>query len=107
MIESQPRPEWSDLPRPGCENVEFRVLLVKDDLAVANLRFRRNATIDKHDAPFNIDVICIAGSGFVLIGEDTFGIKEGDTVRWPKDKQHCLWTEDTEMETIMIERHGS
>jgi quercetin dioxygenase-like cupin family protein len=104
-IEKQPKPEWSPLPRPGCVNVEFRVLLGSDDLAIANLKFQQNATIDEHDADFDIDVLCIAGSGFTSIDDDDFPISEGETVRWPKGKMHCLWTIDTTMETIMVERH--
>lgn len=105
-VESQPRPDWSTLPREGCANVEARVLLAKDGLAVANLRFGRDATIDRHDAPFDIDVICVAGSGFASIDDDEFPIKAGQTVRWPRNRGHCLWTTDDTMETIMIERHG-
>ena len=104
--ERQPRPEWSHLPRQGCENVEARVLLVKDGLVIANLRFAHNATIDRHDAPFDVDVICVSGSGFTSVGEDEFAISAGQTIRWPKHQDHCLWTTDDTMETIMVERHG-
>ena len=105
MIESQPKPDWAELPRPGCENVSFRVLLAKDGLAIANLRFAANATIDRHDAPFDIDVICIAGSGLTSIGDEVQSIAAGQTIRWPKHTDHCLWTDGSEMETLMIERH--
>lgn len=105
MIDQQPKPHWAVLPRPGCENVKFRLLLNKDGLAVANLRFSENATIDRHDAPFDIDVICLSGTGFTSIDDDTATISAGETVRWPRGKQHCLWTEDAPMETLMVERH--
>lgn len=107
MIESQPKPIWAELPRPGCKNVRFRVLLVKDNLAIANLRFSKDATIDRHEAPFEIDVICIEGRGCTSIDDETFTIEAGQTIRWPKGREHCLWTEGEEMETIMVERHGS
>lgn len=107
MIESQPKPEWADLPRPGCKNVRFRVLLANEDLAVANLRFSNKATIDRHDAPFEIDVLCLEGSGYASIEDEVFPIKAGQTIRWPKSKEHCLWTDGEEMETIMVERHGT
>lgn len=105
-IEKQPRPEWSPLPREGCRNVEGRVFLARDGLAIANLRFGQNATIDKHDAPFDIDVICIAGSGFASVDEEEFRLAAGETIRWPKHQDHCLWTTDDTMETLMVERHG-
>ena len=107
IIEAQPKPDWAVLPRPGCENVEFRVLLGKDKLSVANLRFAESATIDKHSAPFEIDVLCMAGSGFTSLDDDVAPISAGESIRWPAGKQHCLWTETTTMETIMIERHDT
>jgi len=63
-IESQPRPNWTILPRAGCKGVEAR------------------------------------------IGDATFEIRQGQNVRWPRDVQHCLWTTDDTMETIMVERHA-
>jgi len=105
-VEKQPRPEWSPLPREGCDNVEARVLLARDGLAIANLRFGEGATIDRHDAPFDVDVLCVAGSGFTSVGDETFPIAQGETIRWPRNQQHCLWTVDTTMETIMVERYG-
>lgn len=103
--ESQPRPEWESLPREGCRNVEFRVLLFKDGIVIANLRFGRNATIDRHDAPFDIDVICMSGSGFASVDDEAFALVAGQTIRWPRNRDHCLWTADDTMETIMVERH--
>lgn len=107
MVEAQPKPNWAVLPRPGCKNVEFRVLLGKDKLSIANLKFAENATIDKHAAPFEIDVLCIAGSGYTSIDDTSFPIAAGETIRWPAGKMHCLWTEDTTLETLMIERHDT
>ena len=105
-IENQPRPDWAPLPRVGCEGIEFRVFLAKEGLGIANLRFSENATIDKHSAAFDIDVICLSGSGFVSVGDEVFTFEAGQTIRWPKDIDHCLWTEQTTMETLMIERRG-
>ena len=104
MIESQPKPDWAPLPREGCRNVEFRALLQKSGLALANLRFSENATIDPHDAPFDIDVVCLSGRGFILIGEETFPFEAGQTARWPNGVMHCLHTTDSTMETLMVER---
>ena len=106
MIGKQPKPDWSPLPRPGCENVEFRVLLASDGLAIANLRFQSKATIDRHDAAFDIDVICVSGLGFTSIDDKVSSLSAGETVRWSKGREHCLWTDGEPMETIMVERHG-
>lgn len=106
-IESQPRPDWGTLPREGCVGVEFRVFLAKDGLGIANLRFAEGATIDKHSAVFDIDVVCLSGSGFVSVGDEVFAFEAGQTIRWPKDIDHCLWTEKSTMETLMVERRLS
>jgi len=92
---------------PGCKNVEFCVLLSKHGLSVADRQFGQNANIDAHDAIWNIDVIWLSGLGFARIGSETYPFRSRQTVRWPKDTIHCLWTEATEMETLIIERHGA
>ena len=106
-ITPQPRPDWSDLLRPGCRGVRFRVLLHREGLAVANLRFQPGATIDEHDAPYDIDVMCTSGAGYFSIDGDTFSLCAGQSAVWPRGKLHRLWTGDDEMETIMLERVGA
>jgi quercetin dioxygenase-like cupin family protein len=107
MIEPQPKPDWAPLPRQGAYGVEFRVLLRTEGLFLANLRFGRAAAIDRHSAPHEIDVICVSGSGFTSVGDDEHGFHAGQTIRWPANVDHCLWTTDDSMETIMVERYGA
>lgn len=107
MIQAQPKPDWAPVPRQGVRGVEFRVLLGGDGILLANLRFGRSATIDRHSAPHEIDVICVAGSGLTSVGDDAYSIHAGQTVRWPANVDHCLWTDDDSMETIMVERYGA
>lgn len=107
MIQAQPKPEWAPLPRQGTQRVEFRVLLGTDGIFLANLRFDKSATIDRHSAPHEIDVICISGSGFASIGDDEYAIEAGQTIRWPANIDHCLWTTNDSMETVMVERYGA
>jgi len=99
-----PRPEWSPLPRPGCVGVEGRVLLAADGLVAATLRLSPHATIDEHDAPFPVDVVCLSGSGFTSVDGESAPIRSGQTVRWPAHQLHRLWTEDDGMTTLMLER---
>ena len=106
MIYRQPKPDWASLPRPDCVNVEFRVLLEIDGIMLANLRFSGNATIE-HDAPHDIDVVCISGSGFTSIGSETFSISAGETVQWPRNTDHRLWTDSSRMKTLMVERYDA
>lgn len=98
-----PRPDWSPLPYEGCVGVEGKVLLRSPTLALALLRFERGGTIHEHDAPTDIDVVCLEGEGFVSVGDQTFPIRAGESVRWPSGTMHQLWTEGTEMTTLMVE----
>ena len=107
MIEQVPRPDWEPIPRPGVIGVTGRVLLKRAGIAVANLRFSPDASIDEHSAPFEIDVICISGEGFVSIGKEVARFRAGERVVWPAGVNHRLWTQGTEMETVMVERTGS
>jgi quercetin dioxygenase-like cupin family protein len=105
MIEQMPRSHWEPLRRQGTIGVSGRVLLKRAGIAVANLRFSPNATIDEHSAAFDIDVICVAGEGFVSIGTDSSRFRAGERVVWPAGINHRLWTHDSEMETLMVERN--
>src|SRR5882757_8777576 len=107
MIEKMPRPNWEPLPRPGTVGVAYRVMLKRAGIGIANLKFSPNATIDEHSAPFEIDVICIAGEGFVSVGEQSSPFQAGQRIVWPPGINHRLWTENAEMETLMVERNGA
>jgi quercetin dioxygenase-like cupin family protein len=106
MIEQMPRPHWEPIARQGTVGVTGRVMLKRAGIAIANLRFSPNATIDEHSAPFEVDVICIAGEGFVSVGNESSRFRAGERVVWPAGVNHRLWTQDTEMETVMVERNG-
>ena len=98
-----PRPDWSPLPVEGAVGIEGKVLLSLPPPAIAMLRFAAGAGFPAHTAPFEIDVICLDGAGFVLVGEDPFPFRAGERVRWPTDVMHRLWTESDEMTTLMVE----
>lgn len=101
-----PRPDWSPVPRPGCVNVEGRVLLNQEGLGLAMLRFGPNGTIDEHAAGHDIDVICLEGSGFISIEDRVNQFRAGQWLRWPAGVVHRLWTADESMFTLMVERFG-
>ena len=106
-VGSAPRPSWSPLPFEGCHGVEGKVLLVLDHLSVAMLRFARQGAIHEHAAPHNVDVVCLEGRGRTSIGGEETEIGAGQSVRWPADVAHRLWTENDEMVTLMIEHLAS
>jgi quercetin dioxygenase-like cupin family protein len=104
LIERIPRPNWEPLPRNGTVGVTGRVLLNRAGIAIANLKFASNAAIDEHSAPFDIDVICLAGEGFVSVGQEAHAFRAGDRIVWPAGVDHRVWTEGAAMETLMVER---
>lgn len=104
MIEKMPRPDWQPLRRRGTTGVSGRVLLNRSGIVVANLKLAPGATIDEHSAPIEIDVICLEGQGFVSIDGQSSPFHAGERVLWPVGIKHCLWTEDSAMETLMVER---
>ncbi len=97
------RPSWTPLTQDGCINVFVKSLLSQDDLGLAMLRFEKDATIHEHPADFDVDVICLGGSGFTSVGKEQSPIFEGERVRWPAGQPHRLWTTDDEMLTLMVE----
>jgi quercetin dioxygenase-like cupin family protein len=107
MIEQMPRPIWQPLARQGAVGVTGRVLLNRSGVAIANLKFAPGATLDEHSAPFEIDVICLDGQGFVSIDGKSATFRAGDRVVWPAGINHRLWTENSAMETLMVERSGA
>ena len=104
MIEPVPKPNWQPLVRNGTVGVTVRVLLNRAAIGIANLKFAANATIDEHSAPFEIDVICLDGEGFVSVDGKSSAFRAGERVVWPAGVNHKLWTQDVAMETLMVER---
>ena len=99
-----PRFAWDPLPRDGCVNVEGRLLLVREGLLIAMLRFAPEATIDEHAAGHDIDVVCLEGEGFISTEDRVNTFAAGQSMTWPADRVHRLWTADQGMITLMIER---
>jgi len=105
--ERWPRAEWSAVERPGTRGVDGRVLLhLEGRLLIAQLRFAPRSTIDEHDAPHEIDVLCLEGSGFASVDGERHRIAAGEQVRWPGGSMHRLWTEEGEMVALMVEHLG-
>lgn len=102
-----PRPDWTPVPRPGVTGVEMRLLdHTEGDQLLVQLRFAAHATIDEHDAPHDIDVYCLEGSGFASVAGEPAPIEAGQRVRWPSGTMHRLWTEASTMVTLMHEHIG-
>jgi len=106
IVRPVPRAEWAPVPREGCVGVSVRVLLNHLGVVVANLRFAAHASIDEHAAPFEIDVVCVGGEGFVSVGDAISPLRAGECVTWPSGIAHRLWTEGGVMETLMVEHRS-
>jgi quercetin dioxygenase-like cupin family protein len=101
-----PRPEWSPLPGEGVVGVEGKVLVREEDFFIAVLRFPPHATIQEHPGPNDTLVVCIEGEGFTSVGGETAALHESERAFWPARIPHRLWTEETTMTTLMVERPG-
>jgi len=99
-----PRAGWDPLPGEGVVGVTGRVLVREEAFFVAELRFSERATIHEHPGENDTIVVCIGGEGFTSVAGETTALHEGEQVRWPRGIPHRLWTEDTTMTTLMVER---
>src|SRR5919204_6111675 len=99
VAEPVPRPDWSEVPRPGCRGVHSKVLLHTPELLLALLRFGPGSTVDEHPAPHVVDVICLEGEGFFSVDGEPGPIRAGQRVQWPPNRPHRLWTETGSMLT--------
>jgi quercetin dioxygenase-like cupin family protein len=77
----------------------------REDFFVAQLRFSEHATIQEHPGEHDTIVVCLEGEGFTSVADATAPLVEGQQARWPKGVTHRLWTENSTMTTIMVERH--
>jgi quercetin dioxygenase-like cupin family protein len=91
------------LPIEGAEGVDLKVLLPPPPPLIAMLRFTTGGGFPAHSAPFDVEVICLEGAGFVLVGDDVYPFRAGERIRWPAGAMHRLWTDNEEMTTLMVE----
>ena len=101
-----PRPDWSPLPGEGVVGVDGKVLVREGDFFVAMLRFSRHATIHEHPGANDTLVVCVEGHGFTSVGGETAALRANERAFWPANVPHRLWTEDSTMTTLMVERWG-
>ena len=70
------------------------------------VRLVASGSIDEHAAPHDIDVACLEGSGYASIDGEEWPLRAGETLRWPRERRHRLWTDGNTMTTLMLERLG-
>jgi quercetin dioxygenase-like cupin family protein len=106
VITSVKIPEWTPPPMEGFVNIEGKVFLDEPDVGVAMLRFGRNASFPEHEGDTDNWVVCVEGHGFTRVGGEVAAIHAGQKVFWPKGVPHQLFTEDSEMTTLMVHPRG-
>lgn len=80
-------------------------MLVDDpDFFIAMLRFEPDGTIHEHPGPNDTIVMCVEGNGWTSVAGERTELRAGELVRWPRDTPHRLWTEGSQMTTVMYER---
>jgi quercetin dioxygenase-like cupin family protein len=65
-----------------------------------------HASMEEHSAEVPILFLVIGGQGFIRIGGpigETRIISAGDAVLWPARVDHTVWTEDDELQAIVID----
>jgi mannose-6-phosphate isomerase-like protein (cupin superfamily) len=86
-------------------NVDGKVIFWDEQaLGLALLRFGEHGTIHEHPGENDTLVACLEGRGFTSVGDETAPLEAGQHVTWPKGVPHRLWTEDSTMLTLMVER---
>jgi ribonuclease HI/quercetin dioxygenase-like cupin family protein len=103
QVEVAPHPHWEPLDRPGCVDVDGRVLLHAAWGHLAMLRFGPHGTIAEHAADHDIDVICLEGAGFTSVAGEAAPLPEGYRAHWPAGQPHRLWTDGSPMVALMVE----
>lgn len=81
-------------------------LIENSDASVVALFFAPHARMDEHSNPRNTLCLVTRGSGWLRIGGpsgETQPVRAGDAVLWPPEIDHMLWTEDDELDAIVIE----
>ena len=81
-------------------------ILLDRPLSVVAMYVEPHGFMEEHSASVPILFLVIRGNGFVRIGGsngETREVTADDAVLWPVGPDHTVWTEDEELEAIVIE----
>jgi quercetin dioxygenase-like cupin family protein len=102
--------DLSDLVAQDIEEISQHLkglpMLLNRPMIVVAMYFEPHASIDEHSAEVPILFLVIGGKGFVRIGGpngEVQPISTGDAVLWPPKLEHTVWTEDEELQAIVID----
>ena len=81
-------------------------ILLNRPMIVVSMYLEPHASMDEHSAEVPVLFLVISGKGFVRIGGsngEVRSISTGDAVLWPAKLEHTIWTEDEELQAIVID----
>ncbi len=95
----RPAPE-----RWGCTNLEATPILAEP--LVVEHHYGPGGGMREHAADEAILCVCIAGQGFVKVGDETSELRANQAVAWPAGETHRVWTEDHSMTVLLMHFPG-
>jgi quercetin dioxygenase-like cupin family protein len=87
-----------------CTNLEATRIL--DHGLMVEHHYLPGGEMDEHSAPMAVLCVCIAGEGFVKVGDESSELYANQVVVWPAGKTHKLWTTDASMTVLLIHFPG-
>jgi quercetin dioxygenase-like cupin family protein len=92
------------------ENLAERIhglpIALRREMIVLAMYLEPHASMDEHSGEMPILFLVIGGCGFVRVGGpngETRPVTAGDAVLWAAGVDHTVWTEDDELQAIVID----
>lgn len=86
--------------RWGCTNLEATSLFANP--LVVEHYYAPGGEMREHAADEAILCVCIAGNGFVKVGDETSELRANQAVAWPAGKTHRVWTTDASLTILLM-----
>jgi|SRR6516165_5627986 quercetin dioxygenase-like cupin family protein len=100
----------SDLFSQNMEELARRLnglpILLNRPMIVVAMYLEPHASMDEHSSSVPVLFLVIGGKGFVRIGGpngEVCSVSTGDAVLWPAKLDHTVWTEEEELQAIVID----
>jgi quercetin dioxygenase-like cupin family protein len=90
--------------RWGCTNLTATSLFASP--LVVEHHYGPGGGMREHAAAEAILCVCIAGQGFVKVGDETSELRANQAVAWPAGQPHRVWTTDSSMTILLLHFAG-
>ena len=81
---------------------KMRKVFSTDDIVVANIILEPNQILPVHKTPVDVMFYVHAGSGYVIIGDDSIQAEAGDMVPSPKNIPHGLKAAEEDDFSVLV-----